>query len=132
MRQQQQKQQQSQQQHFSEEESRGPHSSPVNAVEVEDLASLVRSLDKHPRRAERMVRKYVPPWGVLTEDAISVPAPALAKEIGGDLCRGLMLPKDRPVYERQMLEPVFRQEQASDPIHLRCENQLSVFKKKCE
>lgn len=58
-----------------------------------------RSSAKRPRLNEEVVRTYAPQWGVLSTDSVLNLCPKEAKKVGPDLCRGLILPEDRQVYE---------------------------------
>ena len=53
---------------------------------------------KRHRAGDGVVRTYVPRWGVLDSDHICYGVPEEAKDVAPDLCRGLMLPADRPLY----------------------------------
>lgn len=53
---------------------------------------------KRPRSLSGTVETYATKWAVLSSDALACPASTPAKEIGPDLCRGLMLPSDAPAY----------------------------------
>lgn len=48
----------------------------------------------------RWSRPFVPQWGVLENDAIACLAPSPSRDVGPDLCRGLILPADRALYHK--------------------------------
>ncbi|KAK1390009.1 hypothetical protein POM88_018187 [Heracleum sosnowskyi] len=66
-------------------------------------ASLSPASRKRAWRGD-VVKMYVPQWAALETDSFATPAPMAAKDLAPDLCRALMLPADRPKYER--LSPV--------------------------
>lgn len=51
-----------------------------------------------PSNEADVIQTYTPQWDVLSTDSVCFRAPAAAREIGPDLCRGLMLPADCPRY----------------------------------
>lgn len=55
---------------------------------------------KRGRTDDVVVKTYVPQWGVLENDAIIASAPAPTRDVGLDLCRGLVLPTDQPMYDK--------------------------------
>lgn len=55
---------------------------------------------KRPRSENTELKVYSPQWSVLDTDRIIVPAPSSSKNVGPDLCRGLVLPADRPTVSK--------------------------------
>lgn len=56
-----------------------------------------RYQNKRPN-TDDLFRTYVPRWNLLETDAISIKTPKVAKEVGPELCHGMMLPGDQPFY----------------------------------
>lgn len=54
--------------------------------------------NKRPNNSE-VPKTYVPRWTILEEDAISIATPQEVKAIAPELCRGMVLPRDREFYE---------------------------------
>lgn len=55
--------------------------------------------NKRSRANDEVIKTYVPQWGVLTTDAIASSVPPSAREVGPEFCRGLILPRDRALYD---------------------------------
>lgn len=100
----------------NEEEERVPPYSPVPREEHQHGESSThgRTVLKSPRQEDAVVKAYAPQWGVLSTDSVLKLCPKEPKEVGPDLCRGLMLPEDRPTYE------------ATDPLDA-CTEILALF-----
>ncbi|KAK1362161.1 hypothetical protein POM88_046635 [Heracleum sosnowskyi] len=69
---------------------------PTDRAEQAIGSALVR---KRARRGD-VIKMYVPQWAVLESDSIATTDPKAIKEIAPDLCRALVLPADRPAYEK--------------------------------
>lgn len=68
--------------------------------DLEQVGDLQADSRKTTRRNEMELKVYAPQWGVLETDNMISPAPDSAKDVGPDLCRGLILPVDRPSFDK--------------------------------
>lgn len=82
---------------------RAPQPPPIIET-TDDVVIAPSEVEADPRKRHRsqddIVQTYVPRWGVLVSDATACPAPDPAKDIGTDVCKGLMLPRDAPTYAK--------------------------------
>lgn len=82
----------------------GRSETPVASPPRDQGDGIVQALSTDSRKRGRSgdagLKVYHPPWGVLETDQIIVPAPQLSTIVGPDLCRGLILPADRPTFAK--------------------------------
>lgn len=73
---------------------------PTSADEVDDMSDLLHRNKRQRGNDLGVISTYVPQWGVFATDSIASWASTPARDVGPDLCRGLILLEDRPTYKK--------------------------------
>lgn len=90
----------------------------LSSDEVEDTELEQRASRKRTRRETPLTERYAPDWVIYPHDSVVSKAPESARQLGGHICRGMLLPKDQRAMSQ--VDPISACEELMDALSLVC------------